>query len=76
MGELKVFSLTLNRTGRPPYVLQRAGALPDSRGLATAYSISKVYQLDNAIAVVIHYSTVGFEGPDSEYMVVTAQLRH
>jgi predicted secreted protein len=56
-------------------ILQNDKTLPESRGCPLSYSIQNVYVHENKIAVFLNIFTMGFEGPDMRYMVVTGNYK-
>ena len=57
------------------FKMQDDTKLPKSRGCALGYTISQVVQSGDALVVVLKYAATGFEGPDTNYMLVTAQVK-
>ena len=55
--------------------LQNDKSLPASRNCPHTYSIQNVYLYQNKIAVFMNVYTMGFEGPDMRYMVVSGEYR-
>jgi predicted secreted protein len=56
-------------------VLQRDVKVPVSRGCATSYEMRSAHLYGRSLAVMIAFSTPGFEGPDKRWMVVTTTLK-
>jgi predicted secreted protein len=78
MGEAVGMKLTLtNKEGEATpinRVLQQDSAsLPKSRGCAMGYSVTNVIKSGSALVVAVKYSSPGFEGPDTQHMVVTTE---
>lgn len=70
------FELLLNgRNFDAPKILQSDKSLPASRSCPLTYSIQNVYLFGNKIAVFMNVYSLGFEGPDMRYMVVTGKYR-
>lgn len=70
---LQKFTLSLKYSqGRK--VLQHDRSLPKSRGYVLSYKIHSVYTLNHYLAVILSCKKVGFEGPDTRYMMVTTKL--
>lgn len=56
-------------------VMQQDTSLPKSRGCVLGYGISKVIKSGDALVVVLNKTTPGFEGPDSSFLAVTAEIK-
>jgi predicted secreted protein len=74
------FGLTLERKGRPTIHLSRDQTIPASRGCPDHYGITEVHELplpdgSAALAVLIHYFYMAFEGPDRRFIAVTGRVR-
>jgi len=74
------FGLTLERKGRSTIHLRRDQTIPLSRGCPEHYGIAEVHALplpdgSTALAVVIQYFYMAFEGPDRRFLVVTGRVR-
>jgi predicted secreted protein len=74
------FGLTLERKGRSTIHLRRDQTIPVARGCPEQYGIAEVHTLPlsdgtTAIAVVIQYFYMAFEGPDRRFLVVTGRVR-
>ena len=54
--------------------LQRDTRLPASRECAYGYELRSAHLYGRSLAVFVSYETLGFEGADSRWMVVTATL--
>ena len=54
--------------------LQRDTRLPASRDCAYGYEMRSAHLYGRSLAVFVSYQTVGFEGADSRWMVVTGML--
>ena len=54
--------------------LQRDTRLPASRACAYGYELRSAHLYGRSLAVFVSYETLGFEGADSRWMVVTAML--
>jgi len=52
-------------------VLQQDRTIPKSRGCARDYHITQVIKSDKALVVVVNYANNGFEGPNTQHLVVT-----
>jgi predicted secreted protein len=77
MGEPKMLKLTLKSKNDPQtvnLVMQEDKVLPRSRGCALGYGVSKVIRSGNALVVIVMKSSLGFEGPDFNFMAVTADI--
>ncbi len=78
MGEPKMLKLTLKSKNDPQtvnLVMQEDKSLPKSRGCALGYGVSKVIRSGNALVVIINKSSPGFEGPDHDFMAITAEIK-
>ncbi len=74
MGEPKIFTLSLFK-GEQESILQKDTQIPQSRGCPLSYRIQDVYWYqDKYIAVFINILTLGFEGQNLRYQVVTGKL--
>lgn len=60
--------------GQKEIILQKDKRLPKSRGCAFDYQIAHVWLYQNSIAVALKVKRVGFEGPDTRWMMVSGQL--
>ncbi len=70
------FDLLLNgRNFDAPRILQSDRSLPASRNCPLTYSIQNIYLFGNKIAVFMNVYSMGFEGPDMRYLVVTGKYR-
>jgi predicted secreted protein len=74
------FGLTLERKGRPTIHLSRDQTIPASRGCPNHYGIAEVHALpladgSTALAVLIQYFYMAFEGPDRRFIAVTGRVR-
>ncbi len=70
------FELLLNgRNFDSPKILQSDMSLPTSRNCPLTYSIQNVYLFGNKIAVFMNVYSMGFEGPDMRYLVVTGKYK-
>lgn len=69
--QLLIVKLTVS--GKPRD-LQRDTRLPASRDCAYGYEMRSAHLYARSLAVFVSYQTVGFEGADSRWMVVTATL--
>jgi predicted secreted protein len=68
------FELSLSdRNLESTKILQKDLTLPRSRNCPYTYSIQNVYLYGDKIAVFINVYSVGFEGPDMRYMVVSGK---
>lgn len=56
-------------------ILQKDKDLPESRGCPHTYSVQNIYTYKNKIAVFMNVYTLGFEGPDMRFMVVSGNFR-
>jgi predicted secreted protein len=57
-------------------ILQKdADVLPKSRNCPFGYKVERVYVYENKIAVFLNVFSIGFEGPDMRYMVVTGEIK-
>lgn len=56
-------------------ILQKDATVPENRGCPHTYSIQNVYLYENRIAVFMNMYTMGFEGPDMRYLVVTGNYK-
>lgn len=77
-GETKGFALTVE-TGGATRTLHKDDSLPESRGCPLGYRIGDVfthYPDDGApaLAVLVFYERVGFEGPDGRWLAVAGRL--
>jgi predicted secreted protein len=54
--------------------LQRDTKLPASRDCAYGYEMRSAHLYGRSLAVFVSYQTVGFEGADSRWMVITGML--
>ncbi|WP_150525905.1 DUF2259 domain-containing protein [Roseibium sediminis] len=75
-AETKGFQLAVSRGGEDR-VLHLDKSLPKSRGCATDYRIERVvtyFPADGTpvMAIFVHVSTLGFEGPDGRFLAITA----
>jgi predicted secreted protein len=74
---IKGYTLTMSRDGQET-VLHDDTRLPESRGCPLGYTFADVYRhvSDGAqtFAILLHMQQVGFEGPDSRFLAVTARL--
>ena len=61
--------------GNTEKILQKDNDLPESRGCPHTYSVQNIYAYKDKIAVFMNIYTIGFEGPDMRFMVVTGSLR-
>ena len=66
--EVRLSSANANR------VLQRDTKLPASRGCAYAYQLHSVFLKGSGLVVFFAVYTPGFEGPNLDWMAVTAKL--
>lgn len=75
--EAKMMKLSLSSVQQPGLnlVLQEDRALPRSRGCVLGYGISKVIKSGDALVVILNKATPGFEGPDSSFLAVTAEVK-
>jgi predicted secreted protein len=52
--------------------------VPESRGCALGYSFADIYRHVSGgaqvYAILLHMEKIGFEGPDSRFLAVTARL--
>jgi len=74
------FGLTVERKGRPTIHLSRDQTIPALRGCPDHYGIAEVHALpltdgSTALAVVIQYFYMAFEGPDRRFLTVTGRVR-
>ena len=74
------FGLTLERKGRPTIHLHRDQTIPASRSCPEHYGIAEAHALpladgSSALAVIIQYFYMAFEGPDRRFLVVTGRVR-
>ena len=74
------FGLTVERKGRPTIHLSRDQTIPASRGCPDHYGIAEVHDLplsdgSTALAVLIQYFYMAFEGPDRRFLAVTGRVR-
>jgi predicted secreted protein len=70
------FELLLSiRNSDSPMILQKDATLPASRSCPHTYSIQNVYLYGDKIAVFMNIYSMGFEGPDMRYMVVTGKYK-
>lgn len=69
--------LGLKHEGDSPMekILQTDTTVPENRGCPNDYSIQNVYLYKNNIAVFVNIYTMGFEGPDMRYLVVTGNYK-
>ncbi|WP_413291486.1 DUF2259 domain-containing protein [Bdellovibrio sp. HCB337] len=73
----KMMKLTLSQLDKgqeKTIVLQEDQKQPKSRYCSFNYTIANAIRLGKSLVVVLSYQTPGFEGPNSEYMVVTGNL--
>ncbi|WP_413574728.1 DUF2259 domain-containing protein [Bdellovibrio sp. HCB290] len=63
-----------DRAGSETSVLFNEDYAPANRICAYNYAIEKVIRNGDRIALVISYNATGFEGPDTDYMIVTTVL--
>jgi predicted secreted protein len=73
----KLITLTLSQleNGQEKTItLQEDKYQPKSRFCSSNYSIEKAIRLGKSLVVVLSYNTPGFEGPDTNYLVVTGKL--
>jgi len=76
-SESKLITLTLSQlvNGQEKTItLQQDKYQPKSRSCSFNYSIEKAIRLGKNLVVVLSYNTPGFEGPDTNYLVVTGKL--
>lgn len=74
----KVYMLDLSihdNEGNRTTTLQKDSALPSGRGCPTNYAMQYVYLYQDYAAVFVSKYTIGFEGPDMRYMVVTGKIK-
>ncbi len=68
----------MTRAGGGEVTLHDDERLPESRGCTLGYAIADVLRHEGGgkttYAVLLHVSTVGFEGPDSRFIAVTHRL--
>lgn len=70
------FELSLkNKDTDKTVVLQKDGRLPSSRWCPMDYAMQFVYLYEDSIAVFINTYSIGFEGPDMRYLVVTGKFK-
>jgi predicted secreted protein len=55
--------------------LQKDGTLPNSRSCPIDYAMQFVYLYEDNIAVFLNTYSLGFEGPDMRYLVVTGKYK-
>jgi predicted secreted protein len=70
----RLLELTLTVAGKTR-VLQRDLRLPASRDCAYSYEMRSAHLYGRSLAVMIAFSTPGFEGPNKRWMVVTTTLK-
>lgn len=56
-------------------VLQDDKSLPRSRSCPTGYTVKQVTRFGESLVVAVSYSSPGFEGPNIDHIVVTAQVK-
>ncbi len=75
---IKGFTLTMWQEGKKRVVLHQDKRVPESRGCALGYSFADIYRHvsgdSQVYAILLHMQQVGFEGPDSRFLAVTARL--
>lgn len=75
---IKGFTLTMLPQGQKRTVLHQDKRVPESRGCALSYSFADIYRHISrgaqVYAVLLHVEKIGFEGPDSRFLAVTARL--
>jgi predicted secreted protein len=69
----QLLNLTLS-VARQSRVLQRDARLPATRQCAHGYEMRSAHLLERSLAVFVSYKTLGFEGPDARWLVVTTRL--
>ena len=74
------FGLTFERKGRPTIHLSRDQTIPVARGCPKTYGIAEVHAHglpdgSTALAVVIQYFYMAYQGPDRRFIVVTGRVR-
>lgn len=74
-GPAKIFRLELEYEDGAVMTLQHDTALPDSRGCAYVYRIMAVYTYLTSMAVIVEYSSDGYEGPNVRQLIVTGKHR-
>lgn len=73
----KMITLTLNQTDKgqeKTITLQEDKKQPKSRFCSSNYTIARAIHLGKSLVVVLSYDTPGFEGPDTNYIVITGKL--
>jgi predicted secreted protein len=74
---VKGFTLTMH-SGGDERVLHEDKRLPESRGCPLGYAFADIYRHvsgdKQTFAILLHMQQVGFEGPDSRFLAVTARL--
>lgn len=75
--EAKMLKLSLSSVQQPGLnlVMQEDKTLPRSRGCVLGYGISKVIKSGDSLVVILNKSTPGFEGPDSSFLAITAEVK-
>jgi predicted secreted protein len=76
---VKGFALALDRPGRGPEILHRDVAIPRSRGCPDRYGLAAAYAMRmpdgaTALAVLVQYFYVAFEGHNRRFLAVTARI--
>lgn len=70
------FDLTLRDVRKETKkILQKDSALPAGRNCPLDYSVQSVYLYKNKIAVFLNVFSLGFEGPDMRFLVVTGNYK-
>jgi predicted secreted protein len=75
---IKGFNLTMTPEDGDAIVLHDDKSVPATRGCTLGYAIADVLRHENegktAYAILLHVTTVGFEGPNSRFLAVTRRL--
>jgi len=73
-GNAKIFVLTFEAPDGASITLQRDSALPASRGCPYEYRLAAVHRYLDYLAVIVEYSTPGYEGPNVRQLIVTGHM--
>jgi len=73
-GSHKMELSLLNESTKKEIILQKDRKIPTSRGCPLSYRVQDVYVYDKYIAVFLNMYTLGFEGKNMRYLVVTGLL--
>jgi len=76
---IKGFTLEMRRSDDGPVTLHDDDSVPTTRGCTIGYAISDVLkhtsEAGETFAVLLHVTTVGFEGPNSRFLAVTRRMQ-